>query len=162
MPGNCSRRNMLKLAGAAAITPAVVGYTTEESFAKSTEWPPVVGPDVPKICLSLSSNANESQVRRVKQLGITHVMGRAGRTEEEMRESIERLQKQGLTRASSIPNTHAVWMLTVNSPILDLTIPVGADTWGMFTMSRTHGPCYRQHFQDEVTVFRSEETAVTK
>ena len=105
---NQSRRKMLKLAGAAAITPALTGCasgenvpeSTVETLPKSTEWPPVVGPDVPKICMSLSANASESQIRRVQQLGVTHIMSGAGSIpwdETKLRDLIERFRKVGLT-----------------------------------------------------------------
>ena len=117
---NCSRRNMLKLAGAAAITPALTGCapgenvpeSTVETLPKSTEWPPVVGPDVPKICWPLSSDPDESQIRRLQQLGITHTMGRGGRIpwdETMLRDQIERHWRHGFTLGiimmGGFPNT---------------------------------------------------------
>jgi len=106
MKSAVSRRNLLKGAGVAAAAPAVL------KGAACASWPPVEGPDVPKICLGVSPNLDEAGMRRIKQIGVDYVlMGGPAIPwkEEELRARMERFRKGGLSiinmMISGFPNT---------------------------------------------------------
>jgi len=88
-----SRRTMMQAAGLAASVPGLVG-------GAAVEWPPVEGPDTPKICLGLTAGSNEAGMRRLKQIGVNYVISSGGRIpwqEADIRARIERLKANGLT-----------------------------------------------------------------
>ena len=91
-----SRRRLMQAAGAAALV--------SEPRARAAEMPPnrFEAADTPKICLGAGDGAGadaESSARRIKQLGVNHVMAGAGRipwTEEQLRAILERYRGWGL------------------------------------------------------------------
>ena len=91
-----SRRRLMQAAGAAALA--------SEPQARAAEMPPnrFEAADTPKICLGAGDGAGadaESSARRIKQLGVNHVMAGAGRipwTEEQLRTTLERYRGWGL------------------------------------------------------------------
>ena len=89
----------MQSAGAAALLPPAAA-------AAGRSWPIAEGPGTPKLCLGLSdgrlpaSGEEEKAVRRVLQLGVTHVLTGGPRIpwqEPELRARIERLKGQGIT-----------------------------------------------------------------
>jgi mannonate dehydratase len=86
--------------------------------AEAAPWPPLEGPDTPKICLELSAGRlsagtqDEVGMRRVKQLGVDYVLTGGARIpwqEADIRARIERLKAGGLTlynlMIGGFPNT---------------------------------------------------------
>ena len=110
---NDNRRNFIKksasLAGAASLAGlsgfAATGETgnknaSENSSKKNIEWPVADNPNTPKICMGVSSNADEKIMRRVKQLGVDYVLMGGPPipwTEESLRTIMDRFKKNGLT-----------------------------------------------------------------
>jgi mannonate dehydratase len=86
----------MQVAGVAALSPVPQGR------AASMPAPRFEGPDTPKICLIAGDGdrANpEAAARRIRQLGVNHVMAAAGRipwTEEQLKEILERYRGWGL------------------------------------------------------------------
>jgi mannonate dehydratase len=110
-----SRRTILKAAGAAALATA----GTPDVFARSTTVPTSGGPGVesaetPKICLEAglgvppgdagnTDDAVAAAARRIRQLGVTHVIAGGGRIpwdERRLTETMARLTSNGLTLAN--------------------------------------------------------------
>ena len=93
-----SRRELLKgiaVAGAAASLP-VPHAEGEPAFSRM----PAEGPDTPKICLGFWSPVDEAGMRRVKQIGVDHVLTGGPPipwTETEVRARIDRFKAGGLT-----------------------------------------------------------------
>jgi hypothetical protein len=89
-----SRRNLMQAAGATVFAPAVM------SGAAAAQWPIVEGPETPKICMG-AGGTDEAAIRRVKQLGVNHVVGgEVGPIpwrEADIRARIERYKAGGLT-----------------------------------------------------------------
>jgi mannonate dehydratase len=107
-----SRRRAMQSVAAAAYVPSA-GFA-----AGAKQWPIVEGPDTPKICLELSAgrlsagSQDEKGIRRVKQLGVDHVLSGGPRipwTEDDLRARIERLKAGGITlynlMIGGFPNT---------------------------------------------------------
>ena len=73
MNSDLSRRRMMQALGAAAFGSSLLP-------AEAAPWPPLEGPDTPKICLELSAGRlsagtqDEVGMRRVKQLGVDYVL----------------------------------------------------------------------------------------
>lgn len=91
MSSDLSRRRMMQAVGATAMAPSVMA-------AAQRPWPIVEGPDTPKICLP--GTLGEAGFRRVKQLGVSYVMGRGGQTpwqEADLRTQIENYKAAGLS-----------------------------------------------------------------
>lgn len=64
------------------------------------EWPPELGPDTPKICMSRHAKTDADAMRQLKQVGVNHVLMGGGRTpwdEAELRERMARFEANGLT-----------------------------------------------------------------
>lgn len=64
------------------------------------EWPVTEGRGTPKLCMSISGDAGKEEMRKVKQIGIDHVMSGVGRIpwkESEIRTLRERLGAGGLS-----------------------------------------------------------------
>jgi mannonate dehydratase len=104
-----SRRELMKAAAASALLPTA--FASSASAQKSS-WPPALGPGAPKICLGVPANADEAGMRRVKQIGVDHVLMGGPPipwTEEALRERINRFKAGGLTiinmMISGFPNT---------------------------------------------------------
>ena len=111
MNSDLSRRRMMQALGAAAFGSSLLP-------AEAAPWPPLEGPDTPKICLELSAGRlsagtqDEVGMRRVKQLGVDYVLtGGPGIPwqEADIRTRIERLKAGGLTLCNmmigGLPNT---------------------------------------------------------
>jgi mannonate dehydratase len=62
-----SRRGFIHATGAFAVAPAL-------AKAAAGSWPPAEGDGVPKICLGVGANADEKEMRRLKQIGVDHVL----------------------------------------------------------------------------------------
>jgi mannonate dehydratase len=107
---NPSRRSLLKMAGAAvAVLPA--------SQATTPALPGATARKAPKICLEMGAAGSENPdeaaaaARRLRQLGVEHVIGGGGRIpwdESRLARLVERLKANGLTLAnlmiSGFPN----------------------------------------------------------
>jgi len=97
MNGKVSRRHLMQAAGVAALAPGPQGR------AATMPAPKFEGPDTPKICLISGDGGRanpETAARRIKQLGVNHVIAAAGRipwTEEQLKEIIERYRGWGLS-----------------------------------------------------------------
>jgi mannonate dehydratase len=102
---------MIEAAGATALAPSVMAAT-------ATAWPRVEGPNTPKLCIEASPGRlpadapQDAAIRRVKQLGVDHVLSGGPRIpwqEAELRERIERLKAGGITlynlMIGGFPNT---------------------------------------------------------
>ncbi len=98
-----SRRTMLEVVGAAAVA------GSPAAAAVKVLWPPVEGPGTPKLCLEawagrVSGTTDDAvAMRRIVQLGVTHVLSGAGRLpwrEEQLRAQVDRLKTGGLTLAN--------------------------------------------------------------
>ncbi len=111
MAMNLSRRRALRAAGAASLLSAAPA-------AAARAWPPAETAATPKLCLELSggrlsAGGEEPRgIRRVKQLGVTHVLSGGPRIpwqESELRARIERLKAEGITlynlMIGGFPNT---------------------------------------------------------
>ena len=111
MNSDLSRRRMMQALGAAAFGSSLLP-------AEAAPWPPLEGPDTPKICLELSAGRlsagtqDEVGMRRVKQLGVDYVLTGGARIpwqEADIRARIERLKAGGLTLCNMMiggfPNT---------------------------------------------------------
>ncbi len=64
------------------------------------EWPPVEGAGTPKICLGVAMNIDPAAMRRIRQIGVNHVLSGGPRipwTEADLRASMERFRSNGLT-----------------------------------------------------------------
>ena len=85
---------MIEAAGLAAFMPPLDAAV--KPAAKS--WPLVEGPDTPKLCIP--GGRDEAGMRRVKQIGVDHVIGSMGRIpwqEADIRAEVERYKAAGLT-----------------------------------------------------------------
>jgi mannonate dehydratase len=102
-----SRRDLLKglgAAGALAVAPSAA--------RGAADWPPPRGEGVPKLCLGLGADADPGAMRKLKQIGIDHVLMGGGPipwTEESLRELMKRFETNGLTVCNlmiwGFPNT---------------------------------------------------------
>jgi mannonate dehydratase len=93
MKSEFSRRTMMQSIGASALAPSAL------MSGRSGSWPIVEGADTPKICLG-SSGRDDAAMRRIKQLGVDHViMGGPPLPwqEADLRARIERFRAGGLT-----------------------------------------------------------------
>ena len=71
MNRDLSRRNLIQAAGATAFAPAAISAAPPPS-----QWPVIEGPGTPH--LALGGGGDEAAMRRVKQLGVNHVLGGGG------------------------------------------------------------------------------------
>ncbi|MBI4873501.1 MAG: mannonate dehydratase [Acidobacteria bacterium] len=84
---------MMQAAGVTALAPAVAS-----AAAARPAWPIVEGPHTPKICLG--GARDEAAMRRIKQLGVSYVLGGGGRIpwqEADLRAQLDRAKANGLT-----------------------------------------------------------------
>lgn len=79
---------------------------------KKVEWPVTEGPDTPKLCAGISRNAEKGDMRKLKQIGIAHVLMGGGPIpwkESELRATMDRFGEEGLTvlnmMIGGFPNT---------------------------------------------------------
>jgi mannonate dehydratase len=96
MPFQFSRREMLELGAAAALTPALL---TGQESGSAVKWPPELGPGTPKICLG-GVRSDEAAMRQMKQIGVDYVLMGGPRTpwtEEGLRELMQRYKAGGLS-----------------------------------------------------------------
>ncbi len=100
-----TRRDFLKIAGAAPFLPAV-HFATQDGECDPGE------PGLPRLCLGIGRNADEKRMRDYRQIGIDHVLTGAGAipwTEDALREIMARFQAGGLTVVNMMiggfPNT---------------------------------------------------------
>ena len=105
MNSHVSRRKMIQAVAATALSPAVLP-------GAAVAWPPVEGPNTPKICLGISPGTDETGMRRFKQIGVDYVLMGGPRIpwqEADLRARMERLKSGGLTLCnmmmSGFPNT---------------------------------------------------------
>jgi len=96
MSSHLSRRTLFKIAGALAASPAVLSAAPR---AKATG----PSPGGPKLCLGAGRNTDEKQMRKLKQIGVTHVLMGGPRipwTEAELKTVMDRFSANGLTVAN--------------------------------------------------------------
>jgi mannonate dehydratase len=95
-----SRRTFFKAAGAFAASPALARTAAPASL----EWPPVEGPGTPRLCLGVRSDADAAEMRKIRQIGVDHVlMGGPAKLPwqtEELTALVERFRAGGLTVAN--------------------------------------------------------------
>jgi mannonate dehydratase len=97
MSHKLSRRKMMKAAGVAG---AATALSPAASLAASASWPPLAGPNTPKICLAMAPNTDEAGMRRYKQIGVDYVLWGGPRIpweESLIRSLIEKCKAGGLT-----------------------------------------------------------------
>src|ERR1035437_7574005 len=101
MSNNFSRRALIKTAGIAAIAAAPEGHAAAAASAPQLE-----GKDTPKICLEAgvgglaAGTIDEAGLRKIKQLGVDHVLTGAPRIpwgESRLQEMMDRLKAGGLS-----------------------------------------------------------------
>jgi hypothetical protein len=104
------RRHFFGAAGAFALAPAVAPSLA--SSAAAAGWPPSEGPGTLKLCLGLGRNADASEMRRFKQIGVDHVLMGGPPIpwrEADLRALVERFRAGGQSVAnlmiSGFPNT---------------------------------------------------------
>jgi mannonate dehydratase len=93
-----SRRKLLQTIGTAALVSSAPAASaqTRPAFAMM----PSEGKDTPKICLGVAATLDEAGMRRVKQIGVDHVLSGGPRIpwdEADVRARIERFKSGGLT-----------------------------------------------------------------
>lgn len=97
-----SRRTFFKAAGAFAASPALA--RAAEAAPPTREWPPAEGPGVPKLCLGVRSDADAAEMRKIRQIGVEHVlMGGPAKIpwqEAELSALVDRFKAGGLTVAN--------------------------------------------------------------
>ncbi len=103
-----SRRSVLKAAGAALALPVAYRPTASAAGAAQIARPHFEGPGTPKIALELgmqsTGTADEAAAaRRIRQLGVTHILGGGGRipwTDVQLQALMDRHKQNGLTLAN--------------------------------------------------------------
>ena len=99
------RRALLQTAGAAALLGTVSGRAAASAAAQGPSYPatfpglPGDGAGRPRICLGASPTADEAQIRRLKQIGVSHVlMGgpAAPWKEDELKARMDRFKAGGI------------------------------------------------------------------
>jgi mannonate dehydratase len=99
MSSRMSRRQLLQTAGAAALLSRASSARLEATQAKPFRMP-AEGRDTPKICLGYWGTVDDDGMRRVKQIGVDHVLTGGPRIpwdEADIRSRIERFKSGGLT-----------------------------------------------------------------
>lgn len=98
--GPVRRRTFFKAAGALAAAPAIA----RASGAARRDWPPAEGAGTPRLCLGVAANADEKQMRRVRQIGVDRVLmsgpARIPWPEAELEALVERFRAGGLAVAN--------------------------------------------------------------
>jgi mannonate dehydratase len=90
------RRGFIHAAGAFALSPAV-------ARSAPGDWPPAEGQGTPKLCLGTGANADEKEMRRIRQIGVGHVLMGGPPipwTETGLRAVVERFRAGGLAVAN--------------------------------------------------------------
>jgi mannonate dehydratase len=100
MPTNIHRRTLLQAIGAAAlVSRAPIAAAETQTRPASFRMPPE-GPATPKICLGTSPTLDDSGIRRLKQIGVDHVLMGGPPIpwdESDLRARMERFTAGGLT-----------------------------------------------------------------
>jgi mannonate dehydratase len=99
MRSSISRRDVLHAIGAAAFVSSARTDATEARTLRPVTMP-ADGVDAPKICLGVAANLDEAGIRRVKQIGVDHVLTGGSKipwTEEDVRSRVDRFRAGGLT-----------------------------------------------------------------
>lgn len=98
MKSEFSRRKMMQALSAVAVSPAIFSRTG--SAAAPASWPPPLGQNTPRICLGGGQNLDEAGMRRLKQVGVDHLLMGGPRIpweEADIRSRIERFKAGGIT-----------------------------------------------------------------
>ncbi|HWJ54764.1 MAG TPA: hypothetical protein VNR90_01085, partial [Vicinamibacterales bacterium] len=105
--GNLSvdRRTLLKTMGAAALLGTAPARAAAARDAEAQTYPatfsglPGDGPGRPRICLGAPPTADEAQIRRLKQIGVSHVLMGGPATpwkEDELKARLDRFKAGGI------------------------------------------------------------------
>ncbi len=95
-----TRRRFLRTASVAGLVPAALPGLAR---AAAPEWPPAEGPLTPRLCLGVGANADEAEMRRIRQIGVEHVLMGGPPIpwkEEDLRALVARFREGGLTVAN--------------------------------------------------------------
>ena len=98
MSNGLARRTFFQAAGAFAASPALV-----RAAAELRDWPPAEGPGTPKLCLGVGANADEKEMRRIRQIGVEQVLMSGPPIpwkETDLRALVDRFKAAGLTVAN--------------------------------------------------------------
>ena len=98
MSHRLARRTFFQAAGAFAVSPALA-----RAQGAPRDWPPAEGPGTPKLCLGVGSSAGEKELRRIRQIGVEHVLMGGPPIpwqEDGLRGLVERFRAAGLTVAN--------------------------------------------------------------
>jgi mannonate dehydratase len=105
MPSPLTRRTFFEAAGALALAPAIARAT-------AGDWPPDEGTGTPRLCLGAAADADEKEMRRIRQIGIEQVLMGGPPVpweESDLRVRMERFRGAGLTVVNMMidgfPNT---------------------------------------------------------
>jgi mannonate dehydratase len=93
MSSRLTRRSFFEATGALALAPAL-------ARAAPGDWPPDEGALTPKLCLGVAANADEKEMRGLRQIGIEHVLMGGPPIpweESDLRVRMERFRAAGLT-----------------------------------------------------------------
>jgi mannonate dehydratase len=93
MPSSLTRRSFFEAAGALTLAPAV-------ARAALSDWPPAAGAGTPRLCLGVAAEADEKEMRALRQIGIEHVLMGGPPIpweESDLRARMERFRGAGLT-----------------------------------------------------------------
>ena len=102
MSHRLARRTFFLAAGAFTLAPSTVPALAGAA-AEARDWPPAEGPGTPKLCLGVGANAEAKELRRIRQIGIEHVLmgGPAIPWQQaDLRSLVERFKAAGLTVAN--------------------------------------------------------------
>ena len=100
MSSRITRRKLLQTIGAGALIAPAQSSARQANAPPRTARMPAEGPDTPKICLGFYVPVDEKSMRRVKQIGVDHVLTGGPRIpwqESDIRERIDRFKAGGLT-----------------------------------------------------------------
>lgn len=104
-----NRRSFLKKTASLAAVMSVAGLNScsdskslkdTASSTKDVEWPVVLDPNGPKLCVGISRDADAVQMRKIKQIGVDNVLMGGPEipwTESGLREIMDRFKAEGLT-----------------------------------------------------------------
>jgi mannonate dehydratase len=103
--GELARRSFFQAAGAFAVAPALAPAAAAAGGAATVlrEWPPAEGAGTPKLCLGAGAAADDKEMRRIRQVGVEHViMGGPPIPwkEEELRALVARFKAGGISVAN--------------------------------------------------------------
>ena len=99
------RRTLLKTVGAAALLGAMPGADATAATAEGPTYPvtfrgmPGDGPGRPRICLGAPASPDDAQIRRLKQIGVSHVLMGGPATpwkEDELKARLDRFKAGGI------------------------------------------------------------------